>query len=370
MPEITLPPIYHLDDAATWRGGQQQVLYLHQGLLAHGHDSRVLCRRGGALHRRLNESRLPHYALDLAGAHDLFAARRIGRLVGASAGILHAHSSHAHDLGLWASRLGGLRRLVVSRRVDFAVGTHFLSRRKYRSARVRRYLAISSAVERALLDAGVEARRIVRVPSGIDLSRFEDVEADSAWRQEFGLRPGELLFGSVAALAPHKDQRTLLRAFARFLREGGEAHLVILGEGGERAALETLVAELGVQDRVHLPGFTEDVLSRLAAFDVFVLSSNEEGLGTSLLDAMALGKPIVATAAGGIVDAVTDGDNGLLVAPAAVGEFAAALARVQSDASLRRRLGQRGRERVLEFDVRRTVERTERVYADLIEEEH
>jgi glycosyltransferase involved in cell wall biosynthesis len=365
---VTTPTIFHLDDARTWRGGQQQVLYLHQGLLALGHDSRVICRRDSAFHERLTAEQLPHYAMPIAGGHDVFAGRRIAGLVRADQGLLHAHTSHAHDLGLWASRLGGVRRFVVSRRVDFAVGRGLLGRRKYQSARVRRYLAISSAVERELVAAGVESARIARVPSGVDFTRFDGIEADWRWRESFGLAPGELLFGSVAALAPHKDQATLLRAFARFLEQGPSAQLVILGEGELRGELEALRAELGLVGRVHLPGFTDAVLPKLAAMDIFVLSSNEEGLGTSLLDAMALARPIVATAAGGIVDAVRDGQNGRLVPIADAPSFASAMRALQADAELRRRFGRNGQTIVREFDVLHTVEKTLEVYRAVAEE--
>ena len=358
-------PILHLDDATTWRGGQQQVLYLHQGLRALDVDSRVVCRRGSVLHERLRAEGLPHYAFDHMGAHDVIAARTLSRLCRLEDAILHAHTSHAHDLALWTHRLGARAPVVVSRRVDFPVGRGLVSGRKYRSRRVRRYLAISSAVERELLAGGVEPDRITRVPSGIDLSRFEDVEAHHAWKASIGLQPGELLFGSVAALAPHKDQATLLEAFARFLGAGGSGRLVILGEGELRADLEARRSRLGLDDRVLLPGFAEDVLPLLASFDVFVLTSKTEGLGTSILDAMATGRPVLATRAGGIVDAITDDVSGRLVDVGDVDGIARALSELQRSATLRQRLGHAAREAVAAFDVRNTVERTRDVYLEL-----
>lgn len=358
-------PVFHLDDATTWRGGQQQVLYLHRGLRAHDVDSRVVCRRGSALHGRLQDEGLPHYALDHMAAHDVLAARTLARLARLEGAILHAHTSHAHDLALWAHRLGARSPIVVSRRVDFPVGRGPLSGRKYRSHRVTRYLAISSAVERELRAGGVEAERITRIPSGIDLTRFETVEPDHAWKASLGLAPGELLFGSVAALAPHKDQATLLEAFARFLERGGVGRLVVLGEGELRADLEAQRRALGLDDHVLLPGFVDDVLPRLAAFDVFVLTSRTEGLGTSILDAMACGRPVLATRAGGIVDAVEHDVSGRLAAVGDVDGLADELEALQRSAALRHRLGHAARTRVEHFDVRNTVERTRDVYVEL-----
>jgi glycosyltransferase involved in cell wall biosynthesis len=360
-----MPSILHLDDAMSWRGGQQQVLSLHEGLLVAGLDSRVVCQAGGALESRLRAARLPHYALRMHGGHDLVAARRIGRLWRREAALLHAHTSHAHDLALWASRLCGRMPLVVSRRVDFRIDGSWWRRRKYRDRRVDRYLAISSAVEQELLRGGVEPERIRRVPSGIDLSRFDHLTPDGRFRASLGVGEDELLFCNVAALAPHKDQQTLLAAFADYRRSGGSGHLIILGEGELRAALLHRRRELELDACVHLPGFVDDVLPKLASCDVFVLSSRTEGLGTSILDAMALGRCVVATRAGGIPDAIEDGETGLLVAAAAPLELAAALKRVAQDEPLRRRLGDRARAAVREFDVQLTVARTHAVYAEL-----
>lgn len=357
--------IFHLDDTRTWRGGEQQVLYLHQGLLALGEDSRVVCQRHGALHQRLVAERLPHYAIGINGGHDLAAAWRIRHLARDASCVLHTHTSHAHDLGLWVRRLGGRARLVVSRRVDFPVGRGRSGRWKYRNRRVDRYLAISSAVERELLQGGVDADRIRRVPSGVDLSRFEGVDPDQHWRASLGLRPGEVLFCNVAALAPHKDQQTLLRGFRAFLDDGGAGRLVILGEGELRNDLERLRAQLGLESDVLLPGFTPDVLPRLRAADVFVLSSRTEGLGTSILDAMALARPVVATRAGGIVDAVVDGETGRLVEPGDPAALAAALLELQRSAATRQRMGLAGQARAGQFDVRRTIELTLDAYREL-----
>lgn len=357
--------IYHLDDASSWRGGQQQVLYLHRGLLAADEDSRVICQQGGDFHERLVQEKLPHYAIHMVGGHDLVAARKIARLTASPASILHAHSSHAHDLGLWSGRLAGRARLVVSRRVDFPVGRGWAGRWKYRNRRVALYLAISSAVQAELEAAGIAAQRIRRIPSGIDFTRFDGVEPDLQWRSGFGLAPGELLFCNVAALAPHKDQATLISAFRHFLDAGGSGKLVILGEGDLRAGLEEQVSDLGLEKAVFLPGFTPEVLPRLAASDVFVMSSSTEGLGTSILDAMALARPVVATRAGGIVDAVEHGETGLLVAPRDPAALSGALADLQRSAASRQRMGLAGLARVEQFDVRRTVELTRAAYREL-----
>ena len=358
--------VLHLDDALSWRGGEQQVLYLHEGLLEQGVDSLVVCPPDSAFAERLQERSLPFWALAQRGGFGSLAAWRLGGRARREGAIVHAHTSHAHSLALWASHLRGRFPLVVSRRVDFAVGQDALGRRKYLSRRVDRYLAISSQVERMLRQAGVPATRIRRIPSGVDLRRFEGVSPDETWRAELGLPEGRALVGSVAALADHKDQVTLLRAFARLRRMGVDAQLVILGEGSERPRLEALRSELGLDERVLLPGFTRGILEKMLCFDFFVLSSKLEGLGTAILDAMALGLAVVATRAGGIPDAVVHEETGLLVPVGDVEGLAQAMAALLRDPHLRKRYGEAGRQRVREhFDVRRTVESTLQVYREI-----
>jgi len=165
--------------------------------------------------------------------------------------------------------------------------------------------------------------------------------------------------GNVAALVDHKDHATLLDAAARVVARLPRVHFVILGEGELRPQLERQVARLGLGERVHLAGFRDDVDRLLPGFDLFCLSSHMEGLGTSVLDAMCFGRPIVATSAGGIPDAVADGVSGRLVPPRDPEALAQALLRLLESPEDARRLGAGARARYeAGVSVDRMVERT------------
>jgi glycosyltransferase involved in cell wall biosynthesis len=162
-------------------------------------------------------------------------------------------------------------------------------------------------------------------------------------------RPRPLLI-AVGRLRPPKDFETLLRALALLPAEQVDA--VIVGDGPQRGELEALVARLGLQDRVRFEGERRDVPSLLAHADLFVLSSRSEGLPVSVLEAMAAGLPVVASAVGGIAELVVDGETGVLVGPADAEALAAALGRLAAEPELRRRLGDAGRARAEElFDL-------------------
>jgi len=168
---------------------------------------------------------------------------------------------------------------------------------------------------------------------------------------------------TVARLDPQKGLHDLVAAAALV----PEARVMVVGEGPERRALETRIAHLGLGDRVHLLGFRSDVPDLLAGSDLFVLPSLFEGLPLSILEAMAAGKPVVATAIGGNDEAVVDGATGLLVPPGDPRALADAIRALLRDPERRRRLGEAGRRRAeAEFSAPAMVRRVAAVYDELL----
>ncbi len=352
--------VAHLDTGRTWRGGQAQVLHLMRGLAARGHGCLLLAPGGPLLERAralgAEVERWPTLGeWDVSGILRAAAAlRRFGPEVA------HCHSAHAHALGIPAARLARVPVAVVSRRVDFTVARNPFSRLKYRLP-VDRYLCISRGVMEVMAAAGVPASRLALVPSGVELpaTGAGPARAPAAdLRALLGVAPVAPVVGTVAALAPHKDHATLLRAAAKVIARRPDVHFAWVGEGECRVALERQRADLGLETNVHLVGFRADAVGLLAQFTVFALSSYLEGLCTSLLDAQSLGVPIVATAVGGVPDVVEDRATGRLVP----GRDPEALARALLDALDRPEEGRewagRARDSVRRFSVDRMVERT------------
>jgi len=367
------PSILHINTEKTWRGGESQVLYLMQGLKSAGHRTTVAAAPGSALAQRSAEAGIELFQVKMAGDLDVGAASRIARFArDGRFDILHAHTARAHAIGILARILGAPCKLVVARRLDFPVSKHFISRLKYRTRLVDQYLAIGEAVRSVLLQAGVPARRIRVIHSAIDPDRFEEARRRRALgvrlhRRELGLPEDVPLVGNVAALAGHKAQRDLVEAMALLLREVPSAHLAIAGEGEERSRLEAQIRNLGLGDRIHLLGFRRDVPDLLASFDLFAMSSVLEGLGTSVLDAFAVGVPVVATRAGGLPEMVFHEETGLLVPVGDPPALARAMARLLGDSEGADRLAAAGR-RLVEstFTVRTMVERTRSAYSELL----
>jgi glycosyltransferase involved in cell wall biosynthesis len=354
----------HIDTARTWRGGQNQVLLTVNGLNALGHRAALVAHADGVLRSRADEGLelipiAPRTELDLA------AAWRLSRVVkNLRPEIVHAHDAHATAMASLALSLGSpapAPALIVSRRVDFHLRRNSFSRWKHRQ--VDCFVAASEAIRQILIADGVPAERTVTVHEGIDVERVLAAPTVNV-HETFWLPHHAPVVGNVAALVPHKGQRHLVEAAHLVVREIPDARFVILGEGELREPLERQIRDHHLEKHVLLPGFRTDVLGCIKGFDLFAMSSVTEGLGTSLLDAMACSRAIVATRAGGIPEIVEDGRNGVLVEPRDHGAMARAIVRLLGDESLRQRMGAAGRARVAaRFSVERMVEETAAVYA-------
>jgi glycosyltransferase involved in cell wall biosynthesis len=355
--------VLHVDTERGWRGGQRQALWLAEGLVRAGYRSIVAARPGEPLAERAAVVGLrvvpiaPFFAMDPLA---VIALRRT--IAAAHADVLHAHTSHAVALGALAS-LGSPVRLVLTRRVDYRLSANPITGWKYR--RADGVIAISEAVKRALVESGVPRERIEIIPSGVDLDRSV-APATPATLAELGVPSGAPLVVQVAALVTHKDPLTFVRAIAAARRAVPALHAVMVGAGHLRGAVEAERAALGLDDSLHLAGYRTDADAILAAADVVTLSSEEEGLGTVLLDALAFGRPVAATAGGGIPEIVQDGVTGLLAPVGDAEALGAAIARLLSDRELAARLAAGGRERAMHFSIARTVERTAQVYERVV----
>ena len=358
----------HVDTARTWRGGQNQVLLTVNGLRSIGHRAALVAHPGGELRQRMEEG-LDLIPIAPRTEMDLTAAWRFSRVVRRlQPDVVHAHDPHGVAMaGLALSFATGAARgehvpaLVASRRVDFHLKGNSLSRWKYRQ--VDCFIAASEAIRQMLVADGVPANRTVTVHEGIDVEHVTAAPPVNV-HEAFWLPHHAPVVGNVAALVPHKGQRHLIEAARLVIAQVPDARFVILGEGELREPLERLVREYHLEKHVLLPGFRTDVLGCIKSFDLFVLSSVTEGLGTSLLDAMACARPIVATRTGGIPEVITDGLNGLLVEPRQEQELADAIIALLKNPGRRRRLGDAGFAVVSErFTLERMVAGTAAVYS-------
>jgi glycosyltransferase involved in cell wall biosynthesis len=357
---VSGPRVVHVASGREWRGGQRQVWLLARALGRTAEfDQIVITSPRSELARRLASAGLPVRHAGWTAALDpraLWATCHEARK-DPTRTVLHAHDPHALVLAGLAARVTGAR-LVVTRRVVF-----HLRRRGFWHA-ADRVVAISEAVRRVLVDDGVAADRIAVVPSGVDLDSLRRTRPRGI-RSRLGLAEATPIAINVGALTPEKDHVTLLRAAGAARPAAPELRWLLAGEGPERPALERIVSEAGLEDRVHFLGHDPEPRELIRDATLMVHSAVEEGLGTTILDAMALGTPVVATAAGGVAELLAGG-AGLLVPVRDPSALAEAALRMLTDATLRSASVARAATRVEQYSDARMAEGMRSVYRSVL----
>ncbi|ARV59952.1 glycosyltransferase [Nostocales cyanobacterium HT-58-2] len=235
------------------------------------------------------------------------------------------------------------------------------------SLRVDAHVTVGEVSARRMEDFYALGRgTVISIPNYIpDITEFENNTSSVQNFKPLLTRKtnGQIMIGSVGRLDPMKGHDILLRAIAQL----NGVQVVILGEGGHRMALEKLAAELGVSDRLELPGWVDNPRAYLPQFDIFAMPSRSEGFPLAIIEAMLAARPVVATCVGSIPEAVTDGETGLLVNKDDVEGLTTALRRLRDDSALRVRLGQRGQEIARSnFTVEHMVNRYERLWREVV----
>ncbi len=344
------PRICHVNLAAGFRGGERQTELLVRDLAARGWSQRLVVRRGSALIERCR--RLP--GLQVA---DVLPNPANAALAAHGSSLLHAHEARAVYAG-WFLKMAAGTPYVLTRRLHHAESGSALRTRAYRASDC--VVAISESIARSVTcrHADMAVRVVLDAHAGMP-------DGHRTPRRVLPDLGGKIVIGHVGELDhSHKGQGTIIAAARAMHDSHPGVHFVLVGEGRDEQRFRRAAAGLG---NVAFTGFVDNVEDYLAAFDVFVYPSLHEGLGSSLLDAMAFGLPIAASKVGGIPEVVEDGVNGLLVPPENPAALVAALRRLLDDAALRESMAGANRARAAEFDTDRMTTAYESIYRDILQ---
>lgn len=357
--------IVHISTAKTWRGGEQQIAYLYEGLRQHGLSQFIVCAAGSELEKFALKNSWSVVAVPKSGSFSFAFAKTIAETCQKfQADVVHIHDSHAHNNTVLAAVWYGLKTpMVLSRRVDFPVSGNPFSRYKYNYHGIKAIICVSSAVREVLFPTINDTNKLLVVHDGIDTENIP--QAEHMLRNEYHIPPETLLIGNVAALASHKDYPTFLKTVAR-LKNHLNAKFIIIGEGGERKTIENLIEELGLQDNVVMTGFRPDAKNLLAELDVLLVTSETEGLGSTILDAFLCKVPVVATDAGGIPELVRDGETGLLGSIKSPTVLAEQVLRVLNEPDIRQSLISDAYKVALKHSAQNMAEQTLGIYKTMI----
>ncbi|NEX19375.1 glycosyltransferase family 4 protein [Thiorhodococcus mannitoliphagus] len=357
--------ILHVEGGRHLYGGAFQVLHLLRGLHARGHQSLLACPRGCALAAAAASVAEVH-GMPMHGDADVLMADRLRRLIRqARPDLVHLHSRIGADvMGGIAARLAGVP-VIHTRRVDNPE-PRWLVALKYRLH--DRVVAISEGIGRVLIEEGLPSAKLRIVRSAVDFEHYAGGCAGAAVRARLGVSEDAQLIGVIAQLIPRKGHRFLIEAARDLMVEHPSLEMRFFGQGPLADELTRQIAETGLSARIRLAGFRDDLAEILPCLDLVVHPALMEGLGVSLLQAASAGVPIVASRAGGIPEAVRDGENGLLVPPGDVRALRDAISALLKDAERRAALGAGGRALMARaFSIDAMVEGNLAVYRELME---
>lgn len=368
-----------LNDTQAFAGIERHILALASALPSEHVHATIACPHDSQLAKRAVAAHIPHKPIAMRGLHDVYSGLRIrSYLASRDADLVHAHNGTTAFVAAVAAHLGGSAPCIFTQ--------HFLepahrSRRSplaafYRLAHrwvnqhTSHFIVVSDAARREMIARGDAPEcRITVVPNGVPTPDADALAPAAAIRAELGIAQDALLVVCAARLEPEKDIQVLVEAMTAVARHLPNARCVIAGEGSQRREIEQRIARNGANDSVRILGFRADVQAVIRAADVFALPSRAESFGLVLLEAMALGRPVIAVRSGGPVEIVDDNATGILVPPSSPEPLAEAILRLFREPDTRAEMGRCGLSRYRDrFTAERMARDTCRVYSRAIRE--
>lgn len=359
--------VLHLSSERSWRGGEQQIAYLIEELTKLGVDNYVAVKDQSKFQDYGMQKKLPVFPLPFRNTLDVGTAlsiKKICRQHGIQ--LIHMHASKSHGIGVLSAALGCKVPLILSRRVDFVPKNNLITRWKYNHPSIKRILCVSNKINEIVRAYITQPEKSLTVHSGIDLSKFSQADTSHLLRDQYKISSDTMLIGNTSALEEHKDYFTFINTISFLVKRGRKVAAFIIGKGSLESELKNYVTEKGLDAVIHFTGFRDDITKILPELDIFLMTSNEEGLGTSVLDAFLARVAVVATQAGGIPEMVIHEKTGLLAPIADAETLAANIERLLSNAPLKRSLVDGAYQKVKEFSKEQTASKTLAVYRDVL----
>ena len=336
-----------MSESSTAMGGQELAVLLQcQGLLKRGHEIRLILEPGGPMHDMALRRGIPVVAISMKRrryAQAIWAFRRL--LLRERPHILHVNSSRDSWVGSLAARLVPARPCVVrTRHISNPLKRSFTTRLLYRRLFDAVIVTGGELTRRGLVDRdGLDARRVHAFPIGIDVSEFSPGQPAHDLRAELKIEPSCRLVGIISYLRAYKGHEYFIEAASRILAHRRDVAFLIVGEGPLEKTLHDLIAARKIGDGVRMLGYRDDLLNVFRSLDVFVIPTVEaDTIPQVLMQALAVGLPVISTTVGSVPDVITDGATGFIVPPKDAGRLADRIERLLDNATLVAEMGRSG----------------------------
>lgn len=362
--------IIQINSADDWAGGEVHVFVLSQQLVKEGHNVILACRPGSAIDKNFRQQNLATLNLPLKGALDGYSAIELARYCRLhKIDIIHVHLGRDYWLAFLIKFLYPSVRIVATRHLIFRIKNSWPRRLLYKS--FDKIIAVSKAVEDVLNTASItEQRKISVVHNGIDIVRFSTA-SNGTLPKLLGLKDNALTVGIVGHVSEHKGHDVFIASIPGILKEVPDAHFIIVGDdfnnGKYIAELEVLAESLNVKEKVFFIGPRNDIPNIMKDLNVLISASRTESFGLVLVEAMAVGVPVVATDVGAAREIVCDHVDGLIIQVNDSKALTEAVVKLLTDLPLAIKMGQNGAAKVSEcFSAVSMAKKTLKVYYEAI----
>lgn len=356
--------ILHVSTPKSWRGGENQCYFLMEYLKSEDVNQHILCSRGGVMDERRKQLGIKGKAINKLTSLDLHFAYSIKKYCEKyKISHVHCHDAHAHTFAFLSVLLfKNKSKLIISRRVDFPIKDSFFSKLKYNHPSIKAILCVSDAIKEITAKDIKNKSLLHIVYSGVDMEKFNVSEKQNILRNEYKIPSDILLIGNTSAIAPHKDYFTFIATAKELLKLESKVVFFIIGDGPLNQEIQQKIVAENLSDKIIMTGFRNDIVAVLPALDIFLMTSETEGLGTSLIDAMLAKVPIVATHAGGIPELINHKKNGLLADVKDAKQLAHLLNELIKNPDLKKEVIENAQQMAKKFDKKITGSKTLEIY--------
>ena len=361
--------VLHISSESSWRGGEQQIIYLVEESRKLGVDAIVACKVGSEVEKYCQANNLPFESLNFSSAYDLKTAFRIKKICqNRKIDLVQTHTSKSHTVAVISGLIGMNVPQIMTRRVDFPVKDNWFSRFKYNYSKIVRIICISDTILKITEKDIHDKSKLVSIHSGVDMDRFKDFKNSNWLRENYGKDKSVHIVGNTSAISDQKDYYTFVNVAKRILSDRQDVHFFIVGDGPDKKEIEDYVKSEGLSDHITLTGFKKNIKEILPSFEIFLFTSKTEGLGTSVLDAMAAGVPIVTTSAGGVSEMIEHEKNGLMYPVKDEKGLTDGVLKLIKDPMLAKKLSMEAEKTVQNFSKEKTASRTLALYKEVLKE--
>lgn len=307
--------IVHLSSAEIWRGAEQQIIYLYQGLEKEGHQQIIYCNVKGQLASYCEKHAIQHATFTKKNGllYDLVKKLVLYHKTN-KIDVIHIHDPHAHHAYILAYYLGVRVPAILHRRVDFPTAQSFFSKWKYQFKGIQKIVCVSEGVKNTFKHAPMIYNKCTVIYDAIDIDKFNQENGRSILEKDLPQLKDKIIIANIAALVDHKDHFTFIKTAQLLLHSSAveNLHFIIIGQGEKYQEISDYIINNQLQNYITLIGHRKDMSDILNGIDIYVFTSKMEGFGSTILEVMSAKVPIVATKVGGPAEILTHQENALL----------------------------------------------------------